>query len=452
MVHRGFSQGCHRCRAHHTRCDQRRPACSRCRLAGLQCPGYRDDGAGFLFKDQTGKVVRKGTARRNGGLKKAAAAEDFCGVLTGVITPSPEDSCVDFFFGNFMRLGTARRVECGLYPTLFPIYHHSAFDSPLRLAVTVAAGEITALSYPARHRPRHVRNVSRAIQAITAALQDPEQCGKDDLLLAVLILQKAEQAYCVRHGGRISTVHEKGAVGLIQWRRRQGKNVPEYLVAGARSSVLTSLIYGGASSDVAAETLSYLQNVETTNPPNPISLDHLLARALCLWHRATTTTTTTPLSPSQTSTLQSQLHSLNSTLTSWLSRTSPTLLSTPTPEAALLFQQYRLTLTITLSIISILHPADDGKPCEAIADLLRNMLDATGFFFEVLRGKEGRKEGVLDPTPMAATCLHLTLRFLGWCGERLGVGVGDREGEGEGLLERVREREEALRGLIGGVV
>jgi hypothetical protein len=62
MVHTGFSRGCDRCRDKHLRCDQTMPNCVRCTSQGLPCPGYRDQG-GFLFKNESEKVIRNGKQR-----------------------------------------------------------------------------------------------------------------------------------------------------------------------------------------------------------------------------------------------------------------------------------------------------------------------------------------------------------------------------------------------------
>ncbi|KAM0818267.1 putative Zn(2)-C6 fungal-type domain-containing protein [Seiridium cardinale] len=58
MFYTGKSTACHTCRQRRLKCDEVRPHCLKCRRAGRQCLGYRDESA-FIIRDMTTATIQK---------------------------------------------------------------------------------------------------------------------------------------------------------------------------------------------------------------------------------------------------------------------------------------------------------------------------------------------------------------------------------------------------------
>ncbi|ETS73626.1 hypothetical protein PFICI_14572 [Pestalotiopsis fici W106-1] len=58
MFYTGKSTACHTCRQRRLKCDEVRPHCLKCRRAGRECLGYRDESA-FIIRDMTTATIQK---------------------------------------------------------------------------------------------------------------------------------------------------------------------------------------------------------------------------------------------------------------------------------------------------------------------------------------------------------------------------------------------------------
>jgi hypothetical protein len=58
MFYTGKSTACHTCRQRRLKCDEVRPHCLKCRRAGRECLGYREESA-FIIRDMTTATIQK---------------------------------------------------------------------------------------------------------------------------------------------------------------------------------------------------------------------------------------------------------------------------------------------------------------------------------------------------------------------------------------------------------
>ena len=58
-------------------CDRKDPACSQCRRASKECPGYRDE-LSLLFRDENEKTLRKAYIQRGAIIKGQLARRNVC--------------------------------------------------------------------------------------------------------------------------------------------------------------------------------------------------------------------------------------------------------------------------------------------------------------------------------------------------------------------------------------
>ncbi|KAH8203696.1 hypothetical protein TruAng_002109 [Truncatella angustata] len=58
MFYTGKSTACHTCRQRRLKCDEVRPHCLKCKRAGRECLGYRDESA-FIIRDMTTATIQK---------------------------------------------------------------------------------------------------------------------------------------------------------------------------------------------------------------------------------------------------------------------------------------------------------------------------------------------------------------------------------------------------------
>lgn len=74
MFYTGKSTACHTCRQRRLKCDEVRPHCLKCRRAGRECLGYRDESA-FIIRDMTTATIQK-FEHKNSNKPSSSASED----------------------------------------------------------------------------------------------------------------------------------------------------------------------------------------------------------------------------------------------------------------------------------------------------------------------------------------------------------------------------------------
>ena len=128
MVYNGPSTGCEKCRERHTKCDETKPACKKCKSGGYTCPGYRDF-CGIVFKD----VSRSIFARQSRRAKKSSALST--SRIPAKLRLDAQTASINFFFLNYIL--TSHRdtlTSQGHFDYLMPLYSTAAPSSPLTLA------------------------------------------------------------------------------------------------------------------------------------------------------------------------------------------------------------------------------------------------------------------------------------------------------------------------------
>ncbi|KAK6082464.1 hypothetical protein SCUP234_04303 [Seiridium cupressi] len=73
MFYTGKSTACHTCRQRRLKCDEVRPHCLKCRRAGRQCLGYRDESA-FIIRDMTTATIQKFEPKNESTASASAAS------------------------------------------------------------------------------------------------------------------------------------------------------------------------------------------------------------------------------------------------------------------------------------------------------------------------------------------------------------------------------------------
>ncbi|KAF7526217.1 hypothetical protein G7054_g10848 [Neopestalotiopsis clavispora] len=81
MFYTGKSTACHTCRQRRLKCDEVRPHCLKCRRAGRECLGYRDESA-FIIRDMTTATIQK-FEHKNSNKSSISGASSTGGSVSG---------------------------------------------------------------------------------------------------------------------------------------------------------------------------------------------------------------------------------------------------------------------------------------------------------------------------------------------------------------------------------
>ncbi|KAG4428902.1 hypothetical protein IFR05_015616 [Cadophora sp. M221] len=240
MVFKGrMSRGCESCRKLHTKCDEKRPACSRCVRTGKQCIGYRDE-SDLIFRHTVPKPKEKSrnaTTKRGDMLQSrtdpnvshdSSGKERFTNGLTRVLLPSKEDQRLCFFYQTTMEGLVDSDHTQYLHSQLPTLMSRSRSGSALNLAVQ-------AISYAAWGRSRLKGNgvalpaskrYSQALSALATSIADPIQAKSDETLYAVLLLSGYETITFNSEALRAWGTHIDGAAALVKDRGRENFSTP----------------------------------------------------------------------------------------------------------------------------------------------------------------------------------------------------------------------------------
>ncbi|KEF60607.1 uncharacterized protein A1O9_02168 [Exophiala aquamarina CBS 119918] len=211
MVNRGRSGGCVTCKQRRVKCDEAKPDCWLCRNLRLRCGGYKTNFASLKFKDQNHKFYGAFA------LNQTRENQDQTAVSIPPL-PSEPDSAVSFFLGHYANIGRHVESARGFYEVLVPVYCSQKQGSALSLAVSALASRILSLW---RHIPGDSGSpqepYAQAIASLRSALQNRDEVGKPQTLLAVLTLQLYENIIAI-YGFRVANgIHHNGAVSLLRF-------------------------------------------------------------------------------------------------------------------------------------------------------------------------------------------------------------------------------------------
>ncbi|KAN0071542.1 hypothetical protein V8E54_010138 [Elaphomyces granulatus] len=182
MVNTGRpSRGCSVCKGRKIKCDETKPACSRCLMSGWVCPGYKSK-AQLIFRDQTDSVIRKELQRRPERPSQSLPAE----TRVREVSPSTVDRATSFFIYQYVFKGQASlRGNHEYLPALLQE------DSGGTLGTIIAAAGLAGLANAGNAttwRPEAYSLYGRAIRQLKIALDDPVQVKADQTLAAIMLM------------------------------------------------------------------------------------------------------------------------------------------------------------------------------------------------------------------------------------------------------------------------
>ncbi|KAL1311048.1 hypothetical protein AAFC00_001262 [Neodothiora populina] len=281
MVYGGRpSRGCETCKKRKIKCDEKRPTCLQCKKSSRTCLGYPDE-ADLIFRNQNDKIAGRSqkskkpkdrplpapdsTQSESGktalqlrrkhdrAVLPSSAGYRFEDVpqegATFSLHPPPtvpmEEQVVQVYFKNFRALYYNEDTIQGFLPYLVPMYQTSKRNSALRIATRATA--LCAISQlPAqRHLTYHATAMyTRAIIAVSSALQDPAEARSDETLQATLLLCLYESIRASDNTITAWSNHVDGATALVRARgSSQFANTQSLsLFRAARTQMLTNCI------------------------------------------------------------------------------------------------------------------------------------------------------------------------------------------------------------------
>ncbi|KAH7377995.1 C6 zinc finger protein [Cadophora sp. MPI-SDFR-AT-0126] len=301
MVFTGrMSRGCESCRKLHTKCDEKRPSCSRCLRTNRQCTGYRDTSE-FIFRhivpNSSKKNVRSGSTggavfHINIDLGKSHDhfEKERCNLPRSpgrTLLPSKEDQRLCFFYQTIMENlvdSDHTRYLHGQLPTLFS---RSRSGSALHLATQ-------AISYATWKRScSHdcgvdlavAKRYAQALAALGEAVRDPVESRSDETLYAVLLLSGYETITFNSEALSAWGTHVDGAAALVK--NRGGKNFSTpfacmmflFVRRSAIQSHLQTSIPVDPMFEECSEFLSPYENIEDRLLSKTMRIPKLQARA-----------------------------------------------------------------------------------------------------------------------------------------------------------------------------
>ncbi|MDI1493588.1 MAG: hypothetical protein OHK93_005379 [Ramalina farinacea] len=302
MVYQGKpSGGCANCRKRKIKCDELRPACSRCLNTRRVCPGYvaRFD---LVLRDQTRSVRRKaldkkisppsavgrssfrvymppqassppastssedsvssyhilaGTGEEPSYATIKKAKLDNHGSIPRLSDHFPEQEAICAFFLDFVLLPRHPDSFRGHLEHLLPLYQGALPNSPIALATSSVALSLSSNPHNCCSDRQLARNIfGRALRKTSNAIRDPVDSLKDETLMAVLLLGLYErinaspsatsQKPSSNHteptppSASMTSTHNEGAAALVK--HRGVANVKSPVAIGLLFAVRTQLV------------------------------------------------------------------------------------------------------------------------------------------------------------------------------------------------------------------
>ncbi|PVH79815.1 C6 zinc finger protein [Cadophora sp. DSE1049] len=242
MVFTGrMSRGCESCRKLHTKCDEKRPSCSRCVRTNRQCTGYRDTND-LIFRHTTPKFSKKkicsvannGIARHsNTDLSKSHDCPENERYLPPrspgrTLLPSKEDQRLFFFYQTIMENLVDSDHTRYLHSQLPTLFSRSRSGSALHLATQ-------AISYATWKKSRSPgcdegltieKRYTQALAALAEAIRDPVEATSDETLYTVLLLSGYETITFNSEALPAWGTHVDGAAALVKNRGTENFSTP----------------------------------------------------------------------------------------------------------------------------------------------------------------------------------------------------------------------------------
>ncbi|EXM16295.1 Zn(2)-C6 fungal-type DNA-binding domain [Fusarium oxysporum f. sp. vasinfectum] len=318
MVNRGASQGCVTCRHRRVKCDERKPWCKACLRLGIECTGYEK--RGLRFKDETVRYGANSAAVTR--ISKRAKQPSLERTIIRLPSDHPQDLAVPFFLTYVTDVGRSLDSTRGFLEFVRPALASERHDSALNTAVTATSIKIWSMigKIPSSS-PLPYQLLVKALRRLHQATEEPMERGRDETVLAALVLQMHDTLSAVSGQTRAHGAHREGALTLLLQRENCFKNSKYY--AHLVGNLLHSRVSVSVRNRIRLPTkdLEWIETeVAPILPSNPSSaLDMIGVSIADLQHTFRDMSPPTVLSSPDTK-LRQQICNLDTQLRTWLKR------------------------------------------------------------------------------------------------------------------------------------
>ncbi|KAL5609667.1 hypothetical protein FOVSG1_004348 [Fusarium oxysporum f. sp. vasinfectum] len=318
MVNRGASQGCITCRHRRVKCDERKPWCKACLRLGIECTGYEK--RGLRFKDETVRYGANSAAVAR--ISKRAKQPSLERTIIRLPSDHPQDLAVPFFLTYVTDVGRSLESTRGFLEFVRPALASERHDSALNTAVTATSIKIWSMigKIPSSS-PLPYQLLVKALKRLHQATEEPIERGRDETVLAALVLQMHDTLSAVSGQTRAHGAHREGALTLLLQRENCFKNSKYY--AHLVGNLLHSRVSVSVRNRIRLPTkdLEWIETeVAPILPSNPSSaLDMIGVSIADLQHTFHDMSPPTVLS-SPDSKLRQHICNLDTQLRTWLKR------------------------------------------------------------------------------------------------------------------------------------
>ncbi|KAH7253722.1 uncharacterized protein BKA55DRAFT_566141 [Fusarium redolens] len=225
MVNRGASRGCVTCRQRRVKCDERKPWCKACLRLGIECTGYEK--RGLKFKDETTRYGANSNAVTR--VSKRAKQSSLERTIVRMPSDHPQDVAVPFFLTYVTDVGRSLESTRGFLEFVRPALASERHDSALNTAVTATSIKIWSMigKLPSSS-PLPYQLLVKALKRLHQATEEHVERGRDETVLAALVLQMHDTLSAVSGQARAHGAHREGALVLLLQRENCFKNSKYY--------------------------------------------------------------------------------------------------------------------------------------------------------------------------------------------------------------------------------
>ncbi|KAM0080669.1 hypothetical protein ACKRZS_007186 [Fusarium odoratissimum] len=318
MVNRGASQGCVTCRHRRVKCDERKPWCKACLRLGIECTGYEK--RGLRFRDETVRYGANSAAVAR--FSKRAKQPSLERTIIRLPSDHPQDLAVPFFLTYVTDVGRSLESTRGFLEFVRPALASERHNSALNTAVTATSIKIWSMigKIPSSS-PLPYQLLVKALKRLHQATEEPIERGRDETVLAALVLQMHDTLSAVSGQTRAHGAHREGALTLLLQRENCFKNSKYY--AHLVGNLLHSRVSVSVRNRIRLPTkdLEWIETeVAPILPSNPSSaLDMIGVSIADLQHTFHDMSPPTVLSSPDTK-LRQQICNLDTQLRTWLKR------------------------------------------------------------------------------------------------------------------------------------
>ncbi|KAH7486207.1 hypothetical protein FOMA001_g5077 [Fusarium oxysporum f. sp. matthiolae] len=318
MVNRGASQSCVTCRHRRVKCDERKPWCKACLRLGIECTGYEK--RGLRFKDETVRYGANSAAVTR--ISNRAKQPSLERTIIRLPSDHPQDLAVPFFLTYVTDVGRSLESTRGFLEFVRPALASERHDSALNTAVIATSIKIWSMigKIPSSS-PLPYQLLVKALKRLHQATEEPMERGRDETVLAALVLQMHDTLSAVSGQTRAHGAHREGALTLLLQRENCFKNSKYY------AHLVGNLLHSRVSVSVRnrmrlpTKDLEWIETeVAPILPGNPSSaLDMIGVSIADLQHTFRDMSPPTVLSSPDTK-LRQQICNLDTQLRTWLKR------------------------------------------------------------------------------------------------------------------------------------